>query len=241
MLEEALTGSGGPHAHEVCMACARATGAGGASVAVIVEQTRQTVCATDEVAAHIDELQFSLDEGPCIEACRARRPVVVDLQQDDHGQGEAARRWPRFARALTDYLGHGDDALRAIIGVPLRVPASGSRDEVIFGAVDLHYREPLPADRPELVERAQDAADIAALTVLGYPPQGPRLGSTWWQHEANLRTKVHQATGILMHSLRLPADQALSRLHASAFVRNQTVADRSRQIVAHHPEDEGDL
>ena len=226
-----------PHAREVCVACARTAGAARASVAVIVDQLRQTVCATDDVAAHIDELQFSVGEGPCIEACRTGRPVVVtDLRQ---ARGDAARRWPIFISALMEYLERKNAGIRSIVGLPLRVPASAYGHEVIFGAVDLHYREPLSTGG--LVERAQYAADVAALAVLGYLPLGLRRSSTWWQHEANLRGKVHQATGVLMSMLRLPADQALSRLHASAFARSQTVADRSRQILAHPPSKEDDL
>jgi hypothetical protein len=36
-----------------------------------------TVCATDDVAFRIDELQFDLGEGPCWEAFTGRRPVLV--------------------------------------------------------------------------------------------------------------------------------------------------------------------
>jgi hypothetical protein len=239
---ESLEENDAPHPRDVCTACARTAGAARASVAVIVDQMRQTVCATDDVAAHIDELQFTMGEGPCIEACRTGEPVVVtDLRQGGFGQGEAARRWPMFTGALTEYLERRNAGIRSIIGLPLRVPASTSGQEVIFGAVDLHYPDPLVRGGRKLAERAQYAADVAALKVLGYQPLGLRRSSTWWQHEANLRSKVHQAAGILMSALRLPADQALLRLHASAFAHSQTVADRCRYILAHPPSREDEL
>jgi hypothetical protein len=239
---ESLGEDEAPSPRDVCVACARTAGAVQASVAVILDQIRQTVCATDETAAHVDELQFSLGEGPCIEACRTGRPVAVtDLRQAAFNRGEAARRWPVFIGALTEYLERENSEIRSIIGLPLRVPASVSGQEIVFGAVDLHYRDPLIAGARTVAERAQQAADVAALAVLGYLPPSARRSATWWQPEADLRTKVHQATGLLMNNLRLPADQALSRLHASAFAHSQTVTERARQILAHPPGREDDL
>lgn len=242
LLRKMIDEQGGPHPRQVCTACAQAAGADRASVAVIFDQVRQTVCASDPVASHIDELQFTMGEGPCIEACRTGRPVVIaDLRYQVHGPDGPGRRWPMFTAALTEYLQYGAVPVRAIIALPLRVPASAFRRELIFGAVDLHYGRPLTTGAPELADRAQAAADAAALAVLGHLPQGSPRSSTWWHDQANLRTEVHQATGVIMNSLHLPADQALLRLHASAFTRGQTVHDRSQQILTRHPLTENDL
>ncbi len=52
----------------------------------------QTVCATDDVSEALETLQFTLGEGPCVQAVSTGRPVLVsDLRRPT--------RWPRFAEA----------------------------------------------------------------------------------------------------------------------------------------------
>jgi AmiR/NasT family two-component response regulator len=44
--------------------------------------------------------------------------------------------------------------------------------------------------------------------------------------------EIHQATGVLMDILDLPAGEALARLRARAFASNVGVAELARSIVA---------
>ena len=57
----------------------------------------QLVHATDDVVAQLDDLQFTLGEGPCLDAFRLREPVLVP----DLGSAEAFARWPGFAHEAT--------------------------------------------------------------------------------------------------------------------------------------------
>jgi hypothetical protein len=53
------------------------------------------VCASDETAARIDELQFSLGEGPRWEVVRTGRATIIpNLAQNSHV------RWPIFGEAV---------------------------------------------------------------------------------------------------------------------------------------------
>src|SRR5688500_8619014 len=73
---------------------------------------RATVCWTDEVASRIEELQFVLGEGPCVDASSNRSPVLIaDLLDRREGvQG----RWPGF---LEEASAAG---VRAVFAFPLR-------------------------------------------------------------------------------------------------------------------------
>ncbi|WP_259349382.1 GAF domain-containing protein [Rhodococcus sp. UFZ-B548] len=69
------------------------TGIDGAGVAVFApESTRDLVYASDGVAEELDETQFTLREGPCMDAFRFDSP---ELHADMAG-GEARARWPLF-------------------------------------------------------------------------------------------------------------------------------------------------
>lgn len=71
----------------------RETGIDGVGVAVFAtESTRDLVYATDGVAEELDETQFTLGEGPCLDAFRFDSP---ELHADMAG-GEARARWPLF-------------------------------------------------------------------------------------------------------------------------------------------------
>lgn len=50
---------------------------------------------TDPLVADLDQLQTTLDEGPCLDALREHHTVQIDDMTTD-------TRWPRFARAATE-------------------------------------------------------------------------------------------------------------------------------------------
>ncbi len=64
-------------------------GADGAGVTWVVARKPTTVIAAGDFVRRIDEIQYSLDEGPCLHAFDSQQTVLVeDLAHE--------QRWPRF-------------------------------------------------------------------------------------------------------------------------------------------------
>jgi hypothetical protein len=101
----------------------------GAGISMMTEAgNRGVVCATDDVAAQIEDLQFTLGERPCIEAVRSGVPVLVpNLDMPDD---VAVDRWPAFMK------GAGVAGVRAVFAFPLRIGA------INVGALDLYRDRP---------------------------------------------------------------------------------------------------
>ena len=81
-------------AEEICRACLTPAGVDGANGGMTGLRLgrRATVCATDDVAARVEEMQFVLGEGPCVDAAAARSPVfVADLSDAGEGMQPLAR------------------------------------------------------------------------------------------------------------------------------------------------------
>jgi hypothetical protein len=97
----------------ICRACLAVLPVTRAAVTVMTSADRQEpVRASDDVASHLDEMQFSLGEGRCVEAFTAGRPVLMtDLAE------LSGHRWPMFADAAA---ADGPGAVRAA--------AAGRRD-----------------------------------------------------------------------------------------------------------------
>ena len=77
----------------LCAAAVPALAASGAGLSVMTEnEIRGLAAASDPAAARIEELQFVLGEGPCVDAFTGRHPVLVA----DLADGVASR-WPGFA------------------------------------------------------------------------------------------------------------------------------------------------
>jgi len=66
-----------------------------ASVTVAVKGGYQTWAATGDLPCRADDLQYELDEGPCVDALKAETFMQVDELPDD-------RRWPRYAPRAAD-------------------------------------------------------------------------------------------------------------------------------------------
>ena len=111
----------------------------GAGIGVVTESgNRGSVCTTDDVSARIEELQFTLGEGPCVDAVLSGMPVLIaDLSEQSDFDAE---RWPAFLE------GARSAGVRGVFAFPLRIGA------ITVGALDLYCDQPgdlhqLPAAR----------------------------------------------------------------------------------------------
>ena len=83
----------------ICQACVTGLDVDGAALSLLTTSVaRHTVHATDVTAQILEELQFSLNEGACIEAAVTGSPVFVD----DVRQVSEVTRWPVFAAAVVE-------------------------------------------------------------------------------------------------------------------------------------------
>src|SRR5688500_991797 len=109
---------------------------------------RGSVCSTDPVSALIEQLQYDLGEGPCVDAYHLDRPVLEpDLAEP------VTPRWVAFAAPAVA------SGARAVFGFPLQVGA------VRLGALNLYRDQPGPLDDEQHAD-ALVMADVAAQAVL---------------------------------------------------------------------------
>ncbi|WP_382307236.1 GAF and ANTAR domain-containing protein [Herbiconiux sp. UC225_62] len=174
----------------------------------------ETVCASDDLAAHLDELQLDLGEGPCWMALSTRAPVLVpDVQ---HTWNPA---WPSLHTAIAEC------GIRSVFAFPLII---GSLE---IGAVDLYVDAPHPFTSSD-VARASALADIAALTVLNQAlDRQPTEEGDATQDSPYSRREVHQATGMVMAQMKVGPDDALLLIRARAFAEGRSVRDIASQII----------
>src|SRR5580700_11074958 len=94
LVAERAGARGGPvSAGDACEVAAEVAGVDGAWLSVMSDPARRAlVHATGRRAAQLDELQFTLGEGPCSDAFRLGSPVLVA----DLGTAGWRERWPGF-------------------------------------------------------------------------------------------------------------------------------------------------
>jgi len=174
-----------------------------------------SLCSTNEVSAFIEESQFALGEGPCVDAYHFDLPVLEpDLANP------TTSRWMAFTGPILDV------GVRAIFGFPLRMGG------VRLGALNL-YR-----DRPGALTADQHAdalgmADIATRAVLVMQSNAP-LGQIADELSAgaDFEYVVHQASGMVAAQLGVSVGQALIRLRGYAFGNARPLRAVAKDVVA---------
>lgn len=199
----------------LCKECLDTVSVDGGGVSLMTSRGHAgTLWSSDSVAARVEELQFTLGEGPCFDATSSGTPVLIADVQDRH-EGVGSR-WPGFLSELAAMQ------VRAIFGLPLRV---GS---IRLGAMDLYRHEPGPLTRPELSSalRTADAATHALLDLgAGGPAQdNEAAGSSY-------RFRVHQATGMMMLQLSISIQEALAQLRATAYSEQRSIDEIAADVV----------
>ncbi|MGM7647724.1 GAF and ANTAR domain-containing protein [Nocardia sp. JW2] len=203
----------------LCTAAVRLTGVDGAAVALLshTSQARELVYATDATAQHLDELQFVVGEGPCIDTYRGgERQLWPDLTATP-----ATTRWPVFT---TELLSLG---VRALFAFP--VPSDGTT----LGVLEL-YR----ANSGRLTAAEQESG-IACAAAIGHMlgTDLDRLANTDPlavdpAGEEFSRAVIFNAAGMVAVQLAVSADEALARLRAYCYANGRSISAVAADIVA---------
>ena len=209
-------GGDGWSSARLCGACPGIVGVTGAGVMLMSGDIPSgSLCSTDAVSQLIEELQYTLGEGPCVDA-HQRDQVVAEPDLADPAEG----RWPAFTRPVLQA------GVRAVFGFPLRAGT------VRLGALNLYRDSPGPLTGDQHAD-ALVVADVAARWVLeaqaGAPP-----GAVAEELEAgaDFHFAVHNAAGILSAQRGISVTEALIRLRAHAFSSDRLLADVAQDVIA---------
>jgi hypothetical protein len=210
----AAVAAGGPDAAlAVCRACVEWLPMTGVSITMMAgAEVQEPICATNAVSTRIDELQFSLGDGPCVESFRTGRAVLVPDITDP-----AETRWPVFATAAAE------TGARGMFVFPLHVGAAK------IGVLDCYRDVPGPLDDQDL-NGALRTADAAVWALLDRA-QIRGDGVVDAHGSVLARAEVHQATGMLMAQAGLDAPQALARMRAYSFSNERTITEVADDVV----------
>jgi hypothetical protein len=209
-------GDGAFGTKRLCEVCAEATGVSGAGIMLMSADVPQgSLCTTNEMSDVIEQLQYALGEGPCVDAYRQDWPVLEpDLVHPE------TPRWLAFSAPAIEA------GVRAVFGFPLQVGA------VRIGALNLCCDRSGPLSDDQHAD-ALVMADLAAQAVLvlkanASPGQlGAALGAG-----ADFHYVVHQASGMVAAQLEVSIGQALVRLKAYAFGNDRPLTDVAKDVVA---------
>ena len=164
----------------LCQVAAEAIGMSGAGIMVFEgDLPRGSVCTTDSVSALIEDLQYTLGEGPCVDAHRSGRVV------SEPDLGASGLPWVEFSRRAA---GAG---VQAVFGYPIRLGTAR------LGALNLYRDRPGPLSDDQHAN-ALVVADLAARAILAAQANAPpgAIG-IHVEEDFDLWAVVHQAAGMI--------------------------------------------
>ncbi len=195
---------------------AQVTGSDGAGIMLMSGDLPQgTLTSTNRVSATIEELQFTLGQGPCVDAFHEDRPVAEpDLADPEHP------RWPAFTPAAIEA------GVRAVFAFPLHL------GQVRLGALDLYRDRPGGLNDDEHGD-ALAMADITTRAVLAMQAHAaPGQLAAELEAGGDFHSVIHQATGMVAAQLGVTVATALIRLRAYAFSHDRSLQQVADDVVA---------
>src|SRR6516165_6306483 len=171
-----------------------------------------TVACSDPLAKEIDEVQYLLDDGPCLHAMRSGDQVSIDDTAD-------RARWPRFEAAA-----HAR-GIRSCLALPLIA------DGKPVGALNLYARTVAAFGAAE-TRRAENFAENAsgalalALRLASYAALTDQMRSSLAS-----RAVIDQAIGVVMAQQRCTQARAFAMLRAASQNGNVKLRDIATAIV----------
>ena len=209
------TSAGTPPHPSLCTTCVDVLDVFGAGISIMSGRNSGPVCSSSERVRRLEDLQFTLGEGPCHDAF----VTGVNVAEPDLANRTDSK-WPNYtppALAL---------GACAVFALPLQI-GSGTA-----GVLTL-YQETVGVLTGE-----QDADGLALagmlpalMAVIQAREPEPLLSGGLSDADAQ-RAEVHQASGVTAVQLGVDVHVALLRIRAHAYASNQTVAEVSQEILA---------
>lgn len=200
----------------ICGATATALSASGVGVSVVTGDGEWGFAiASSPTSQLLEELQFTLGEGPCMDAMATRRPVLVaDVT------GGVAERWPIYSSAVRE------KGVRSVFAFPL---FAGSAS---VGVLDV-FRGRAGVMNEQDMAQSLTFAEIARTAILDGQLQAPvDEVPDGFDESPGYRAEVFQAQGMVMVQLGVTLAESLLRLRAHAYANGRTLADVARDVVA---------
>jgi GAF domain-containing protein len=172
------------------------------------------VTASGPASEVIEQLQFTLGEGPCHDAYALGRPVLTpDLSETPRS------RWPGYASAAQD------KGVRAVFAFPLQIGAAR------LGVLDV-YRDRTGSLSATCLVQAMAFAEAAVTALLVAQEQSGEDRKNALDDAPSSGFEVYQAQGMVQVQLGMSLSEALARLRAHAYAHNRPLNDVARDVLA---------
>lgn len=188
--------------------------ASGAGVSLLDDQGRRTsTAATSQLVQEADDLQYQLDQGPCLTAWAQREVVRVDDIDYDP-------RWPQWSRAV--------QPLHMLSSLSAPLVTAGRT----LGAVKVYSgeRAAFDARAERLLSGVADAAALLLANVVSL--ENAQKLSDQLRQAVRDRDIVQLAKGIVMHRDALNEDDAFQILIGKAKTSNRVLREVAAEIIA---------
>jgi GAF domain-containing protein len=197
--------------HELAQIAARQV-AEGLSCALTMQPRGRpvTVACTDPVAAQVDEMQYRLEDGPCLHAMRDGQVVSIEDTADE-------ARWPEFE---TQAAAAG---IRSCLAVPLKAPVPGA--VILYARTASAFGETETQRAEGFAERASGALAVAE-RIAFYADLNEQLRASLIS-----RSVIDQALGIIMVRENCTQSRAFAILRAASQNTNTKLRDLAADIV----------
>lgn len=184
---------------------------------------RTPLAASDATAALVEELQFTMGAGPCLQAVENGAPVRAV-------EARLVSEWPAFHDQLV-----ARTPIRSMLALPLPGSLTG------LGCFSLYWTDPVGAATAAECAAGRVAALIAQQleqAAAWSPWLSPEVPDSRDRPEARRRGRLWMAVGMVMLAQRLEATDALALLRAQAFAGDRTVDELADDLVERrvHPD-----
>lgn len=187
-------------------------GADGAGLTLLEAERADTIVATAPFVGEVDDIQYTLGQGPCITAAAEGRTTIS-------GSLGADPRWPRFGGRVAR-LG-----IHSVVSLPLITP------DGVVGAMNV-YAHPKNAFDARAAELGEAFALPAAITVQNAQilARAERLAVSL-QTALEARGVIERAVGIIMSRTGSSEAEALQRLRTISQNDHHKLIGVARQLV----------
>lgn len=187
-------------------------GCDGASVTLMDNGLPHTKVRTDDEVLAVDEAQYDVGDGPCLDAIEHRRINLVSVTQ-------ARDEWPEFLQAAQQF------GVRSFLAAPLLV------HNTPIGALNLYSRDGMGFDALDeaLIGLFTGQASVALSNARVY--RNALTLAEQMREAMNSRAVIEQAKGILMARHGIDADAAFNMLRQDSQHRNRKLRDLARELV----------